>query len=457
VKNRFVPIGKLFDLEKGQLQSTKCTPGEFDFITAAEDWKTHRDYTHECEALIFAAAASGSLGRTHYVNGKFVTSDLCFIMTPKDEAKYPLNLAFYHFVLNSLRSILVAATKAGTSKESINQTNFKNYEIPYFDIERQDLWIEKLKSTLGKKELLGAELAHQQTLLKKLRQQILQEAIEGKLTADWRAENPDLEPASKLLKRIAAEKTQLIKDKKIKAQKPLPPITEEEKQFELPDNWVWCRLDNIIDNLLGGYAFQSPLFKKTGNKQVLRLGNIRPYIVRIDENPVFVDEDVASEASNAKLKSGDLLITMTGTRGKRDYCYSVLLKNEHFQDRDLYLNQRVGCIRFNRNISLDYYDYCLKSDDLLYQIFSTATGAANQANIGSNALRSWIVPLPPLSEQIIIVAKVEKLLALCDQLEAQITQNQSHAEQLMQAVLKEAFSRSGNPQDAATTLEAVNA
>lgn len=250
MNNQMIPIGKLFDIEKGELQSTKCTPGDFDFITAAEDWKTHNEYSHECEALIFAAAASGSLGRTHYVDGKFTTSDLCYILTPKDEAKYPLNLSFYHFVFNSLRLTLVAATKSGTSKESINQTNFKNYEIPYFNIELQDFWIGKLKNTLSLKDLLGAELIHQQTLLKKLRQQILQEAIEGKLTADWRAQNRDVEPASELLKRIAAEKAQMVKDKKIKAQKPLPPITNEKKPFELPQGWEWCRLGALVETLI---------------------------------------------------------------------------------------------------------------------------------------------------------------------------------------------------------------
>jgi len=439
VANDYLPIGKLFNIEKGQLQSTKCTPGEFDFITAAEDWKTHHDYDHECEALIFAAAASGSLGRTHYVDGKFISSDLCFILTPKDEDKFPLNLEFYHFVFNSLRPTLVAATKSGTSKESINQTNFKKYELPYFDIEQQDFWIAKLKGTMAKKGLLGSELTHQQTLLKKLRQQILQEAIEGKLTEDWREQNPHVEPASELLTRIKAEKEQLIKDKKIKKQKALPPITDEEIPFNLPDGWEWCRLEDTLNNLLGGYAFKSPLFKKIGNNQVLRLGNIRPYRLRLEEKAVFIDDDLADEASKAKLQPNDLLITMTGTRGKRDYCYSVLLKEEHFSERVIFLNQRVGCFRFNSNVYPRFFDYCLKSNVLLDEIFSSATGAANQANIGSTALRSWVVPVPPLNEQKAIVAKVEKLFVICDQLETQVTANQVHAEQLMQAVLKEAF------------------
>ena len=98
--------------------------------------------------------------------------------------------------------------------------------------------LKGLNQLLLRKDELKAELIHQQTLLKQLRQQILQEAIEGKLTTDWRAQNPDVEPASELLKRIAAEKAQLVKDKKIKAQKPLPPIMDEEKPFEIPQGWM---------------------------------------------------------------------------------------------------------------------------------------------------------------------------------------------------------------------------
>ena len=304
--NKMMLIGKLFDIEKGDLQSTKCTPGKYDFITAAKEWKTHNEYSHECEALIFAAAASGSLGRTHYVDGKFTTSDLCYILTPKDESKYPLNLSFYHFVFNSLRPDLVAATKSGTSKESINQINFKKYEIPYFDIELQDFWIGKLKNTFGLKDLLGAELIHQQILLKKLRQQILQEAIEGKLTADWRAQNPDAEPASALLKRIAAEKDQLIKDRKIKAQKPLPPISDEEKPFKLPPGWEWCRTANV-GLIIGGLTKNAA--KRSGHKTILpylRVANV--YANRLELSDIKEIGVTESEVDNQLLQKDDLIV-----------------------------------------------------------------------------------------------------------------------------------------------------
>lgn len=259
-----IKIGDLFNLEKGILQSSKCTPGKYDFITAGRYWKTHNEYTHKCEALIIAVAASGSLGRMHYVKGKFVSSDLCFILTPKNEQKYPLNLSFYHFVFNSLRKVLVAATKSGTSKESINQKNLKKYEIPYFDIKQQSFWIEKLKNTQIQKELLNKELIEQQILLKKLRQQILQEAIEGKLTQGWREKNPNTEPASELLKHIQAEKQQLIKEKKIKVQKTLPVISEDEKPFELPKSWAWCPL---VDCSINKDEFRIPITKSDRDRR----------------------------------------------------------------------------------------------------------------------------------------------------------------------------------------------
>ena len=198
-------------------------------------------------------------------------------------------------------------------------------------------------------------------------------------------------------------------------------------------------MEKIIDNFLGGYAFKSTSFKKTGENQVLRIGNVRPYCILLGVKPVFIDRETAYEAESVKLKDGDLLITMTGTRKKRDYCYTALLQKTPTSKRSLFLNQRVGCLRFNEQICAQYYDYCLKHETLLDQIFSTATGSANQANIGSTALRLWSIPLPPLAEQKAIVAKAEKLLALCDQLESKINQSQHHANSLMQAVLQEAF------------------
>lgn len=435
MSNQMIPIGSLFEIEKGELQSTKCTPGEFDFITAAEDWKTHNEYTHECEALIFAAAASGSLGRTHYVDGKFTTSDLCYILTPKDTKKYPLNLSFYHFVFNSLRSAIVKATKSGTSKESINQTNFKKYEIPYFDIELQDLWIEKLKGTLGKKDLLDAELKHQQALLMKLRKQILKDAIEGKLTADWRAHNPDVEPASELIKRIAVKKMKLVKEKKIKTQNPLPPIKPQEKPFELPKGWAWCRLGELCDFITKGTTPSASELLKQGDIPYLKVYNIVNQKIDFDYKPQFIRNEVHEKLlSRSKIYPGDVLMNIVGPPlGK------VALIPSNYSEWNI--NQALAVFRAIIPEMGLYIYYFLREGAPVRAV--ETKGVVGQDNISLTQCRELLLAAPSLPEQQAIVAKVEKLLAICDQLETQISQNQTHAEQLMRAVLKEAFNHNG--------------
>ena len=336
-------------------------------------------------------------------------------------------------MFNSLRPTLVAATKSGTSKESINQTNFKKYEIPYFDIELQDFWVGKLKNTLGLKDLLGGELAHQQTVLQKLRKQILQEAIEGKLTDDWRVRNPDVEPANELVKRIAAEKAQLVIDKKIKAQKPLPPIKYEEKPFSLPQGWVWCRLGDIITDTDSGWSPQCKNHPASPGKWgVLKTTAVQHMAFLWHENKELPDSLEARP--EIAVKSGDILITRAGPTNRVGVCALV---------RDtppkLMLSDKV--IRFHSIIvNGEFIELFIGSDVFQEIIKPYKTGMAqSQVNISQSNLKKVNVCLPPLDEQQAIVTKVEELLSLCDQLETQ-NQNQTHAEQLMQAVLKEAFS-----------------
>lgn len=132
-----IELGKLFNLEKGTLQSLKNIPGDYDFITASEDWKTHNEYTHECEAIIFAMGASGSLGRTHYVNGKFIASDLCFILTPNEEYRGKLDLHYYNNYFVLMREEIIKSLARGAAKKAINQRNFKKYKVPFPDYPTQ--------------------------------------------------------------------------------------------------------------------------------------------------------------------------------------------------------------------------------------------------------------------------------------------------------------------------------
>lgn len=140
-------LNELFNIEKGTLQSSKAVSGHYDFITASETWKTHNEFTHDCEAIIFAMGASGSLGRTHYVNGQFITSDLCFILTQRKD----LNLNFYNYLFRYERQRIVKETATGSSKLAINQKNFSNIYLAYIKKSIQDDCWEKITKIVSAK------------------------------------------------------------------------------------------------------------------------------------------------------------------------------------------------------------------------------------------------------------------------------------------------------------------
>ena len=276
------------------------------------------------------------------------------------------------------------------------------------------------------------------TNIKKLRETVLQLAVQGKLTADWRVNNPNTEDASQLLKRIQKEKAQLIKDKKIKKEKALPPITKEEIPYDLPDGWVWCRFGDLI-TFLNGYAFKSSTYVPLSEYQIIRLGNVKNDNFLINTKEAYVPESIGKETLAYQLYKDDILTTLTGTKDKRDYCYTCLVKDEHLEDKVLLLNQRVGCIRAIDKSSSELLNKFLKSEIILNQLFETETGTANQGNIGSTSFKNLVFPFPPLEEQKAIVEKVNALMDLCDALEQEVQQSQEHSMQLMQSVLREVF------------------
>ena len=132
-----LPIGKIFNIKKGSLQSGKREKGEYTFITAADEWLTHNEYTDEGEALIFVFGAGGSLGKVHYIKDqKFIVSDLCYILTPKNASK--VNLKYYYAYFNSRRKEIVQRLARGTNKKAINDTRLKEYRIQFPSKTEQD-------------------------------------------------------------------------------------------------------------------------------------------------------------------------------------------------------------------------------------------------------------------------------------------------------------------------------
>ncbi len=414
-----LPIGKLFNIEKGSLQSSKCIQGKYPFITAAEQWKSHNNYLHDCEALLFEMGAAGSLGRTHYVHDKFTGSDLCFILTPAAQYKGRLDLKFYYYIFNFLRSEIVASTATGTSKLAINITNFGRYQLPYFDLPRQAELKDIFVATDEIKNQLVRESQKQSVLIAALRQAILQLAVKGRLVP----QNPKDEPASVLLKKIRVEKEKLIKEGKFKQTKPLSPTNPKDMPYELPDGWEWVRLGEAYDVRDGTH--DSPKYVKTGYPLVTSK-NI--YGSRLDLTSVkFISEaDHRAICQRSGVDQMDILFAMIGSIGN-----PVIVDVE---------------AEFSiKNVALfKYYDRKLSSPKYLRYYLSYAeeemkkrAAGGVQAFISLSYLRNYLIPIPPLYEQKRIVAEVDQLMALCDELEAKLKQSRFTAETLMGAVVNE--------------------
>lgn len=426
-------IKEMFNLVKGSLQSSKCTPGEYNFITASKDWKTHNEFEYDCEALIFAAAASGSLGRTHYVNGKFISSDLCFIITPKNEIKYPIDLKFYHIIFNTLKEDIVKNTKAGTSKEAIGLKALGEYDLPYIDIDKQREISSKFNFATQISESFDTEITHQLDLIKNLRQAFLREAMQGILVSN---ETSDHKTGADLLAEIQAEKAQLVKDKKIKKPKPLAPITAEELPFAIPENWTWCRLGEITISSEAGKSYLALQDAADLNEWgVIKTSAITSGVFLENENKrlnIYLEDYL-----RFKINEGDLLFCRaSGSKGLAGRSCIVMSNT----NASLILSDKSIRFKFKDKITSQYVHLYNSSDFAEYYYNTLGTGkSTSMNNITREQFYDLTIPLPPLEIQERIVAKLDDLMGYCDALEEQVKQSQKSNELLLQQVLREAL------------------
>ncbi len=322
-----------------------------------------------------------------------------------------------------LKQLILPKCSIQEQKDAINISNgkiVKGYEKLNRRIEKTLLEFDNCQSILNEYNI-------QKELLTQLKQSILQEAIQGKLTTDWRLQNLNTEPASKLLKRIKAEKAKLIKDKKIKKEKPLPPITKEEIPFELPDGWVWCRLGDIIINS-NNLNIHKELFPNEliSYVDIDAIDNKRQVI----REPKILPVNELSSRARRVLKQGNIMYSLV-----RPYLHNLAIIEE---DKVNYIGS-TGFAVFDCLFTENKYIFWLLLSKYIEDIYLGFMDGFNSPSITHDQFKSTIIPFPPLSEQKEIVKKVEALMQHCQALEQEIKTSEANAQMLMQAVLKEAF------------------
>lgn len=254
--------------------------------------------------------------------------------------------------------------------------------------------------------------------IKKLRELILELAVRGKLVP----QDPNDEPASELLKRIAAEKAELVKQGKIKKQKPLPEISEEEKPFELPEGWEWARINDIA-SFTNGYAFKSSEFQNSG-VGIVKIGDIDSSGFISTAGMSYVSEKKINVLpEEMRVNPGDMVIAMSGaTTGKLGF---------NKTKSTFLLNQRVGkIVTYSVDKEFIYHYLSTRIEENL----SISLGSAIP-NISTAQINNIIIPIPPSDEQVKIIARVKLLISLCDQLEQQSLTSLDAHQQLVETLL----------------------
>ena len=303
---------------------------------------------------------------------------------------------YIHFINNSVPYIRIyySTNCSGTSSsmKNISRDVIYNLPIPLPPLAEQQRIVARLEELLPDVEAYGTAqerlTAMESSFPQQLRKSLLQEAIQGRLVP----QDPTDESADVLLQRIRAEKEQLIKEGKIKKQKPLPPITEEEKPFAIPDSWQWVRLGEII-RLTSGQDLVPT--KYTNIKKGI------PYITGASQ---FISGQLIlsrwTEYPNKFSINGDLLFTCKGTIGEMAF---VTSEKVHIARQIMSLRAHIYDNIYYIKIFLSYYTPKLQK-----------AAKSFIPGISRDDLLQIVVPLPPLAEQQRIVARLEELLPLCD-------------------------------------------
>lgn len=309
----------------------------------------------------------------------------------------------------------------GTVRQALRFEDLCNIELSLPDYDTQNELLQKLNVTQNCAEQVLAEQSHQLELIKKLRQQILKDAMRGKLVP----QNPKDEPASKLLEKIKLEKA-----KSGKKEKPLPEIKPEEIPFEIPESWVWCRLGEIANEIVYGTSEKAHL---NGEIPVLRMGNISTDGKILYSNLKYVPSSI-SDLPKLYLENGDLVFNRTNS-------FELVGKCGVFESDESYtLASYLIRVRFFERISSKFLsNYINSSLCRETQIEPHIIQQNGQANFNGTKLSNIITPLPPFEEQKRIVSKIKGLMTLCDELEASVKANQEYTTLLYQTALKEAL------------------
>jgi len=261
--------------------------------------------------------------------------------------------------------------------------------------------------------------------IKKLRELILELAVRGKLVP----QDPSDEPASELLKRIAEDKARLVAGTRVKKQKAFAEISAEEKPYTLPSGWEFARLGDLVDpRRTITYGVLKPGGDTTDGVPLIKTENVQFNLI-LTEFKSRISAELDEEYKRTRLQGGEVLLTLVGSIGRCAIAPIELVGAN--------LSRSVGMIVPLSGVDKRFMVYAVTSlIDEAFILKNCAGTAQKVLNVGT--VNDMPYPLPPIAEQHRIVAKVDQLMAFCDQLKARLNQARQVHEQLANALVEQA-------------------
>jgi type I restriction enzyme S subunit len=450
----WVRLGTLTNISTGKLDANAAVvDGQYPFFTCSNTPLSIDRFSFDCSAILLAG--NGDFNLKHYT-GKFDAYQRTYVIEP-----ILLDLRFLYFTLSKYIGELTK-NQRGSAIPYLKLGDITNPAIPIPPTAEQSRIVTRVEelmrlcdaleakgqlettqhaqlvntllATLTESET-PAQLAdnwhriatHFDLLLDRpaaihaLEQTILQLAVRGLLVP----QDPQDEPASELLKKIRAEKDKLIAEGKIKRDKPLPPIAEDEQPFGLPPGWEWVPIETLADVGTGTTPSRDNIaFFSGGSIPWVTSGETgKPFIA---ETAQYVTELALSQTSLTVYPVGTLIVAMYGQGKTRGQVSELQIEAT--------TNQACAAIVLVEPSSAHRSFVKLVFEKSYDEIRELSAGGA-QPNLNVGKIKSTLIPLPPLAEQSRIVTRVAQLRRLCTDLRQRLTASQSTQAHLAEALV----------------------
>lgn len=407
-------------ITKGATGIMKADGGKYPLVALSEERRSHSEFQFDSKAVIVPLISStghghASMKRVHYQEGKFALGNILCAVIPKNEKQ--LNAKFLHLYLQQFKDSLLVPLMKGAANVSLPMNKLADVEIEVPSFESQLEIIALEEEAAGYKNELEERLIEQDNDVAKLRQALLREAMQGKLTK----QNEKDGYAKKLLESIIAEKNKLGKKQNI-----LPPIKVEEIPFDIPENWIWCRLGEIGICQTG--TTPSTQVKSNFGKDI-------PFIKPADitlKGLVLDNEGL----SYSGLKEGVLI----PKNSLMMVCIGGSIGKSYYNEVDVSCNQQINTITPLSEIQSTFLQYWLQSTYFQNAIWDKASGGTTPI-VNRSKWESIFIPIPPLAEQNRIINRLVQLMQLCDEMQYSIQQSKIENEKLLQGALRDALKK----------------